>query len=114
MPHHNSPVRGFRVREEQSSIPSPHLIAPKNKAINQKRDNLLLQWESVTSAPLYEIQLSTNKKFTRIVFSQQGLTNTTQVLSNLLPSKNYFWRVRAYSGNASGTWSKINKFTTGQ
>jgi uncharacterized delta-60 repeat protein len=94
-----------------NSLENFNLVTPASNAINQEFVSLLFDWTNLNGATDYNHQLSPDINF--ITNVQTNIpTNSTITLSNLLPSTDYFWRVRATSTGNIGAWSGIRKFTT--
>ena len=87
------------------------LLSPANGSINL-RPSQELQWESVTSATSYTLQVATDPQFTNMVF-ERDLVITQFSTSQLLDfSTTYYWRVRATNVSGTTNWSQVWKFTT--
>jgi hypothetical protein len=102
-----SQVWEFTTREPMDV---PTLLSPLDEAISQER-NLTLDWQIVTLATEYEIEVSTNEDMTE-PFISETLTETERDLSNLEYSTTYYWRVRCTDGIETSGWSQVWEFTT--
>ena len=74
--------------------------------------NVVLQWDAVTYATKYEVQLSPNGDWTnnRVSLPNDGVTvATTYELPISVPHDEYFWRVRARNAVAHSNWSATAK-----
>ncbi|MEM9887297.1 MAG: T9SS type A sorting domain-containing protein, partial [Bacteroidota bacterium] len=60
----------------------------------------------------YRFQLSTDSTFSTIALDSSGLSNEFLNVSDLVPSSNYYWRVRASSPCSEGEWSDVFSLTT--
>ncbi len=68
------------------------------------------QWTAVRGAQYYRLQYSTDPSFNTSV-TTIDTRNTTYTPVNTLPNDvNYYWRVRAHSGNSISNWSEIRTF----
>jgi uncharacterized delta-60 repeat protein len=87
-----------------------NLVNPANNAINQNYNALVLDWSNNVGATTYECQIDTTQNFstTPQSFTSAGSNYTV----NLLPSKTYYWHVRASDGNTWGQWTGVWSFTT--
>jgi hypothetical protein len=97
-----------------SLLPSaPVLVAPPNGATNQTLTPLL-DWNDVSGATSYRIQVATNTSFTSPAFDTSGITASqiTVPAGKLNGSTLYYWRVNAANASGSGPWSSVWNFTT--
>ena len=95
-------------------IPSPpNLLSPPNNS-NGISITPLLDWDSVSSATFYHVQLSTDSNFvSNIIDSLQIVLTRLQVGSGLLTNNTlYFWRVRGINSGSNGLWSSVFRFRT--
>ena len=91
---------------------APQLALPTNGATGEPVA-LNLSWNSVSTAVSYHLTVSAGTDFTTTVFSQGGLTGTSQALSGLLANSTaYIWRVGAKDIGGVSTWSSVWTFTT--
>ncbi|PLW92973.1 MAG: hypothetical protein C0592_08040 [Marinilabiliales bacterium] len=94
----------------QEKIYTPTLVAPADSATTQKV-NALLDWNPVSGAVYYEIQLDTNNGFSNpaLLTSSYSAIGT----SMLLFGQYYHWRVRAIdAAGDSSSWSSSRAFET--
>ena len=74
-----------------------------------------LEWSRVTdpegSDVSYDLQVSTNSRFSSTLVSRTGLTGDRYTIRNALPAGRYYWRVRSrdLQGNASA-WTSTRRF----
>lgn len=80
------------------------------------KKKILVSWKKVNKAVGYEVQVSANKKFRKVVFNKD--TNKTKLIiknSKIKSKKTYYLRVRAYAtyqnvyGNVQKVYSDWNK-----
>jgi hypothetical protein len=98
------------------NIPSPQNPLPKN-GIWISSPTPLLDWEDISVAQAYHIQVNTNNSFTGTVIADDSALTTSlfQISSALSDNTIYYWRVRvqdmgAALSNWSSTWSfKVNR-----
>jgi uncharacterized delta-60 repeat protein len=90
-----------------------NLLLPSNNASNQNFSSLLLDWSDAIGASTYKLEIDSSQTFS---YNPQTLTsnNSTLTITNLQPSTNYYWHVKASNGSLWGQWSSIWKFTTKQ
>ena len=87
----------------------PTLLLPANFSINIPLSTTLT-WSN-TGAVSYTLQYSADPAFstnTQIT----GITSTNQLISDLVKSKVYYWRVCAVYATNTSEWSSTNSFTT--
>ncbi len=90
----------------------PTLLSPSNSSTNQSISPTL-SWNSSSGAASYTLQVSTSNSFSSYVYNQSGLTNTSQQISGLNNSTNYYWRVNATNSYGTSGWSTPTwSFTT--
>ena len=88
------------------------LLSPKNRGANIATTPPL-EWSDVNGVTSYEVQVGTDSKFTDIVASITGLTETRWFVAPALSNQTtYFWRVRAVHDCGSGPWSSTWSFKT--
>jgi hypothetical protein len=92
-------------------LAAPVLSAPANSAVDQST-NINLQWNPVTGATSYKVQLTTDQTFTTQVSEFGPISQTSFYISGLAVSTTYYWRVNA-SNSTTSPWSAIWSFTTG-
>ena len=98
----------------------PTLVSPSNAATGQATSPTL-SWSAGTGSPTsYTLQVSTSATlvggagtaFATTVYSQSGLTSTSQSVS-LSASTTYYWHVLATNGNGSSAYTTPWSFGTG-
>lgn len=93
-----------------NSLENFNLISPANSSTNQEYSSLVLDWSDNVGASNYELQIDTTLSFTT---SPQTYTTTNSTYTvTLLPSKTYYWKVRATNGTNWGQWTTVWSFTT--
>jgi len=94
-----------------NSLDNFNLLYPADNAVDQNFASLSFDWSANTGASTYELQVDTTQDFST---SPQTYTATNSGhTATLLPSKTYFWRVRAGNGALWGQWTDVWSFTTG-
>lgn len=88
------------------------LVSPLNGSLGITV-NPTLNWNPVTAATGYRLQVATDSNFVSgILLDQSNITGTSRSLSGLANGSDHYWRVMAsVSGNA-GTWSSTWRFKT--
>jgi hypothetical protein len=111
----NAPDIGAREFTGASSGPVgpsvPRLLAPADGATGMQ---LLtsLQWEAVSGATGYQVQVATGTDFVNPVLNQSVSSVTSLMPSAIAYGSRYYWRVRAYNAAGSSSWSSASGFTT--
>ena len=83
------------------------------KAQNVKTKKVTVKWKKTSKAKGYQIQIASNKKFTKGK-KTKTLSKTTYSFKKLKKNKYYYVRVRAYVYNSNhkkvyGSWSTVKK-----
>ncbi|HXK82536.1 MAG TPA: T9SS type A sorting domain-containing protein [Bacteroidales bacterium] len=93
------------------SLPPPTLIYPANNATDLDFNSITFEWAQVNGAEEYIFELATDGLFNDIVGTntENGLTYLQEDLN---PETEYFWRVKAKSGQIESDWSEIWSFVT--
>lgn len=95
----------------------PKIKAGKIKKATSLKNGISLSWNKISNIKGYEIQCSTNKKFTSIdrVINMSSLKSSVKI-TKLKKKTTYYVRIRAYIGDDSekwsGPWSAIKKIKT--
>lgn len=87
------------------------LNTPADNATNQPT-TLTLDWDTLTGADEYHLQVSESATFTNPLVDEDNLTETEAEVSGLLQGQSYFWRVRGSGDLGNGPWSPTFRFTT--
>jgi len=99
--------------EAAGTAPSaPTLSSPSNSATDVAIPPTL-SWNSSSGATSYTLQVSINSNFTSFVYNQSGLTGTSQQVSGLNNSTQYYWRVSATNSYGTSGWSSVWNFSGG-
>jgi len=102
-------VRNFTTGVEPSIRPT--LISPEDLAEKIPTDEIF-RWFKSDKADSYEIQISNDENFTDIAVTQNNITDTTFVVSDLENYKTYSWRVRSVNSSGNSAWTEAWKFRT--
>ncbi len=70
------------------------------------------QWQTVTGASSYELQVGTAQAFGSTVLDQTGITGNSISVKSLSGNMGYYWRAAAWNGNGAGPWSSVWYFGT--
>lgn len=94
------------------NLPGAALSLPADGATEQPL-RPLFDWEAVSDADTYAIQIATDSGFGTIVAQASGLSGTTFTPGNdLAEGAEHFWRVRGSNSCGDGAWSGAFSFTT--
>ena len=91
-----------------NTIGNVTLTSPSNGATNQQTSSLL-QWNSLTSASSYLVQISTSPTFATITESAT-VTSTSYQTTGLTAGTINYWRVHPINSCTSGTFSEVFVF----
>jgi hypothetical protein len=99
----------FSFTTAATTLPAPALISPADGSLGVILTPNM-QWQSVTGATSYNIQLATDVNFNNIIYSSNPTgTSHTIPAGNLALNTLYFWRVRGNNasgfGGFSSTWN---------
>ncbi|WP_306582696.1 hypothetical protein [Dokdonella sp.] len=87
------------------------LVAPTDGATGVGT-NPTLSWSALAGADSYTVEVATDAAFAHIVYTQSGITGTSQAASGLSPTTTYYWRVKPSNGCGDGSLSPVFHFTT--
>jgi hypothetical protein len=92
---------------------APTLSSPANGTTGLELTPTL-NWNNVTGANSYGVQVSTSSSFGSTVINAQGLVNPGYVIQSGVLSNGvtYYWRVNATNGGGTGPYSQVWSFTT--
>ncbi len=96
----------FRI----GTIPPPQLSLPLNNSTNIYYSTTL-QWQSVSGAVSYSIQVADNPGFINPINYTNKVGNKFTI-KDLGYNKTYYWRVNSSNGISSGDWSSAWLFQT--
>ncbi len=103
-----SASRNFTTYCEQ--IGAPDIALPVDGADNQTQP-VNLDWNSVTGADQYRVQVDDNPDFNSPERDQQTTASNYSV-SGLADGTTYYWKVCAHNACGWGNWSTTSSFTT--
>jgi hypothetical protein len=101
----------FSTASFKAGLAIPVLLSPANHAVSQPIP-LTVEWNVVTLAASYRVQVSTSSNFLSTAVNDTTDT-TSMVLSHLDASRTYYWRVRARNEEGESNYSAAWQFTTG-
>jgi ABC-type oligopeptide transport system substrate-binding subunit len=100
-------------RTIRTLISAPALVSPDvDESVLNLRPKF--DWETVSSATGYTLQLSPTVGFTSNITTFTISSNTSEYspTTDLGSGKTFYWRVRTLAANGPSNWSGIRKFTT--
>ncbi len=104
-------TRGEIIIDVGSISPIPFLIKPADGS-NEIALTTDLVWKPVSGAESYDLQVSADNSFSKLLFNKTGLTKNLQKISGLKSSTIYFWRVRSRNVFGKSKWSVNFSFKT--
>ncbi len=99
------------VTVNANTTTAPVLSLPGNDAENISSP-LQLVWQPTTGASSYRVQLSLDADFSTRVVDTTGVTSTFFILSDLLTSERYYWRLSSLNQAGESAWSETRTFRT--
>lgn len=103
-----------RFTTTATNVPvAPTLVSPASGDTGISKSPTL-SWNASTGALSYSLQMATSNSFypASVVYSQTGLTGTSQGLLGLDPATIYYWRVNAANIAGTSPWSETWAFNT--
>lgn len=94
--------------------PTDLLVAPDNGMVTSFYDQVTLQWKSVAGATLYFIEVDINSGFASSQLQTFLQEDTSLTLTNLIPNRNYSWRVMPVNEYYMCAASRLRTFRTSQ
>lgn len=91
----------------------PEIQSPQNGNTAEFNDEFLtLNWNSVSGAASYQVQLSLNDEFSTTLIDTSEVTTDTLAVEGLDDETTYFWRVKAMNSGGESDWSAVAEFIT--
>ena len=90
----------------------PTLLSPQNNENELSVDSIRFEWNQVTGAEEYTIQISSSPDFSSLFYENDSLKTTTALVNNFSEETTYYWRVLASNSVGTGPWSGVWVFTT--
>jgi hypothetical protein len=105
-----SSSRSFTTFTDCTLPGTPTLVSPAS-GVSDLTQPITLDWNDVSTATLYQVQVDNNSDFSSPSIDQQPAASTYSA-SGLAASTTYYWRVRAYNSCGWGSWSLLRTFAT--
>jgi len=104
----------FKISDNVPTLPpAPTLVSPADGSTDLPID-LTLQWENISNAASYYLQVSKKPDFTQLIVSETDIAINSYNLSSLEKDTKYYWRVAATNEAGTSDWSDTFTFTTGK
>ncbi|KAA3658494.1 MAG: DUF4397 domain-containing protein, partial [Calditrichaeota bacterium] len=100
----------FTTKSAPDPLLQPQLVFPQDSAQNMFT-NITLQWNAVSGASDYALEISNDEKFSPAIF-YNSISKTSKRMHELKNSTTYYWRVRAADSTQQSEWSEVSSFTT--
>ena len=91
---------------------APTLKAPTNNSVGVSLNNIKLDWDAILHGETYNLQVATDNAYSNLIVNLTGLSATENIVNNLTPLTNYYWRVSATNTSGTGNWSSTWIFKT--
>ena len=99
------------VRTFRTEIAAPELIFPENNATGIAQAIELL-WHWPDGAETFTLKVSPNSDMSEEIIFEEGIEDSTKMISGLQPYKNYYWMVKAFDEVSESPWSATWTFRT--
>ncbi|MBS4033714.1 MAG: S8 family serine peptidase [Ignavibacterium sp.] len=90
---------------------SPIQLIPEDDAVNVSLDAQFI-WNSTELTDSYHLQVAINSTFTALVFNDSTLTDTTQIVTDLVDGRRHYWRISAKNTSGYSPFSDSRRFVT--
>ena len=94
---------------------APSEVAPPQSVMAPTRSSFMANWENMSGATGYRLDVSTSPSFNSFVSGYENLdvgNITSRIVSGLSPGMNYYYRVRAYAVRGIASNSEVMTATT--
>ena len=93
-----------------STLPAPSLVSPSADARFSPGTNITFDWNDVTNAASYTIQIDDSNSFPSPFIVDQTVA-VSRFTSSTLPTRTMWWRARANDASGkAGNWSAVRRF----
>lgn len=100
----------INVPSKSFPLTSPELIYPSNTSYDLPL-GINFNWNQVNGALKYDLELSTSYDLIENLITISDLTETSYLLNGLIPSRKYYWRIRAKNEHYE-SFSTVYEFYT--
>ena len=94
-----------------TDMATPTLSLPTN-GLSNATIAPTLNWSAISNASSYDVEVSTDGTFSKLVAAKSTITTNTTNLTGLTAGTTYYWRVKANGTSISSNWSATWSFTT--
>jgi len=94
------------------NTPTNLLIAPIGGPVIQYYDEVLLEWQAVPGATYYLVEVDQSAGFGSPILKNYIATGTSKLVTDLLPNKNYNWRIRPFNEYVTCAQARASSFKT--
>jgi hypothetical protein len=109
---HGNGVFTANIKDFPAPPLAPVLVFPANNS-NGVQNSQLFEWQAVTDAVSYKIEISKSSDFQTIDFEKDGLGKTSCMSSIFEDGMNdYYWRVLARNAGGRSEYSQVWKLTS--
>jgi|GEM_PF-1042387 len=98
------------TRTFKTGIATPELVSPANNLTDAKKDEIFF-WNTVTGADFYQIQVSTDDKFSVKIIDEDSIKIGRYSHDGFPYETKLFWRVKAKYDKGQSFWSEIWNLT---
>ncbi|MFT6019950.1 MAG: choice-of-anchor B domain-containing protein [Flavobacteriales bacterium] len=89
-----------------NGLPTTVLVSPPHNASDQLLE-VSFDWDPVSGATFYDLEISTDQTFSTIDFSAYSLISTEYIQAGLEEGSTYFWRVTSRDNNCASSNSNV-------
>lgn len=91
---------------------SPQPVFPLTGAEEVECEPLLFQWDEVSGADSYDLQVDMSAEFRSPLVDVSGVTESSRGVEDLQHYTAYYWRIRSHGEQGTSPWSATNSFIT--
>ncbi len=91
---------------------APTLINPLNNAVELSTDSIRFEWNHLSDAEKYRLQISVNSNFNKLFYTNDSLKKTSVTIKGFSEETTYYWRVLGSNTVGEGPWSGVWVFST--
>lgn len=111
-PERNFLDNNFVPASTTIDTPLDLLVSPAAAATTAYYDQVLLEWQSVTGATYYLLEVDISSGFSSPLIKSYVVTGTSKMLTDLTANKTYYWRIRPFNEYVTCADSRQRSFKT--
>ena len=111
-PYRNYLDNNFAPAATNITTPLDLLVGLVSGDTTQYFDEVLLQWQSVSGATYYLLEIDVTSSYSTSSYQSFVLTSTSQLLTDLQENRRYYWRVRPFNEYATCAAARSGTFVT--